>query len=148
MAVQTNAGKKVYISDDLPATNDVAGFGAVGVVWTEIKEVTSITGFGRTNNEASYMPLSERMTKRKKGSYDYAPLAIDATWDSTDAGQVIALAANASDALHSFKVVYAGGEIDYAQCYVMAFDIAGGGVDDFISVSISAQPNFDVVQDI
>jgi hypothetical protein len=146
MAVQVNAGKTVFISADLPATNDAAGFAAAGVVFTEIAEITSVSGFGRTNNEASYSPLATQMIKRQKGSYDYAPLAIDATYDSLDAGQAICITANGSAALYSLKVVYASGQIEYAQCYIMAFDIAGGGVDDFVSVSISAQANEDVIR--
>lgn len=147
MAFQSNAGKKVYISDDIPATNDLAGFEAVTMVWTEILGVTSANGLGRTNNEASILPLSERMPIRDKGSYDYAPLTCEMGFDSQGAGQALAIAANESDATYSVKVVYKNGEIDYAQGLVMGFDIAGGGVDDIITATMTFQAQKDVVRD-
>lgn len=143
----THALKKIYLSADLPATNDAAGFEAVGITWTEILEVTTAAGWGRTNNEASYLPLKERLTKRRKGSYDYAPLSIEAAVDSADAGQQLALTASASDALYSVKMEYSNGDIKYAQCLIMGFDDdTGGSVDDFIMVTITAQPVYDVVR--
>ena len=143
----THALKTVSISADLPATNDVAGFEAVGITWTEIGEITTAAGWGRTNNEASYLPLKERMQKRRKGSYDYAPLSIEAAVDSADAGQNLALTASASDSLYSVKMEYSNGDIKYAQCLIMGFDDdTGGGVDDFIMVTITAQPVYDVVR--
>jgi hypothetical protein len=59
--------------------------------------------------------------------------------DNDDAGQVVALAALASDNDYSFRVVYQGGDVDYFQAKVMSFKKAATSVDSIRSASMTLE---------
>lgn len=147
MATNVNADKRVYISANLPATNDEAGFTDAGVVWTEINEVNNSSGWVRTHEMAERQPLDARMPIRRKVNYDFSPLSIECTEDDADAGQTLAKAAEAVDTVYSIKEVKATGLTRCAQCKIDSTDNGqGGAATDFVALTISAQPQEEVVE--
>lgn len=99
----TAAGSKLFVSAVLPATYDKTGFEAL--TWTEVGEVTEIPAFGKVYTIVNHLPLGQRQTIKRKGSYDNGEVDVPYAYDATDdAGQVIMTAAVDSDNSYAFKV--------------------------------------------
>jgi hypothetical protein len=102
-AAITSAGSKMYISAALPATYDKTGFEAL--TWTEIGEVTEIPAFGKVYNIVQHLPLADRQTIKRKGSFDNGDIEVPYAYDpDDDDGQVILTAAVDSDNSYAFKI--------------------------------------------
>jgi hypothetical protein len=135
--VFTSAGTTIKISAGIPATNDAAGYAAL--TWTTIGEVTDLGEFGRVYNLVTHNPLATRATVKRKGSYNDGSVAMQLAIDDDDAGQVLALAALASDANYSFKITLQNGAIKYFQSQVMSFTTNVGSVDQITSAAITLE---------
>ena len=146
MAFDTYANFKLYVSDDLPATNNQAGFEAVGVVWTEVGNVTAIQVPSVSYAEVSLQPLGNRLTQYEKGSKDYSALTADMGYLASDAGQTLLIAAHNSDVNYSFKVEYASGEKRYMVGKVFNLEQPSGGIDDVVMMNMSVRVDADVVR--
>ncbi len=138
MSVISGSGSKIYISDDLPATNDKSGFTALP--WVEIKEVTSIGEFGRDYSMIEHSPIDKRQTVQIKGNFTEGSVALAFASVPLDAGQILVNTASKSDDDFSFKIVRTDGVIDAFTGKVTAFKptVQGGSILS-VSSNVSIQ---------
>jgi hypothetical protein len=102
-AAITAAGSKLYVSATLPGTYDAAGFEALS--WTEVGEVTEIPQFGKVCTIVNHLPLGQRQTIKRKGSYDNGTLDVPYAFDPAgDAGQTLLENAVDSDNSYAFRI--------------------------------------------
>jgi hypothetical protein len=98
MAFNTAAGSSISIGTTATlASTDT---------YVTIGQVTNIPEFGRVYNEVKFSPLSSRGVQKVKGSFDEGSIEIDLARDTSDAGQIAALAALVVDANYNFKVAF------------------------------------------
>lgn len=139
MAVQTAATTEISISASIPATFDAAGYGAVGMVYTTIGEVTDAGTHGRVYQAVTHNPLGSRGTQKFKGSFNEGTKTIQMALDEDDAGQIIAKTALNDDSDYSFCVTYPDGSKDYFQAKVMSFTKSASTVDSIITASMDLE---------
>lgn len=136
MTVQTTTGMTVSVSAAEPATYDQAGFEAL--TFTAIGEVTNVGEYGGSANEVEHTPLSTGETQVYKGVINNGSPSFDYAHDSSDAGQTIlqdGFNGTNKFVLHSFKIEYSDGTIDYLTSYVFSATKNPGGSDSIVSGS-------------
>ena len=114
-------GTKLAVSTSLPATEDLAGYQAVGMVYTTVGEVVEIPSFGAEHEVVSFTALADGVTRKYHGSVNYGTMTIPVGLDADDAGQTALKTALSSKARITFKITYADGTIDYFQGKVFSF---------------------------
>lgn len=139
LAVETAAGTTLWITAAIPATFDVAGYDASAVEGTMVAvgEVVSIGAHGRTYAPVTHLPLASRTVQKFKGSRDDGNIDINLGRDSDDAGQILLKTALDSDANHSFKIQYPGGDREFFQGKVMSMNNAADGADSIVARTVS-----------
>jgi hypothetical protein len=142
---QSSAGTTFALSAALPATYDAAGFGAVGMTYTTLGEVTNIGEFGKVFELITHNPLATRKTEKLKGSYNNGSATLTLAIDKDDAGQILATAGLDSDAAYSAKVTYQDGSIEYFTVLIMSFTTNIAGVNDVLSGSINIEIDSEIV---
>lgn len=139
----TSAGTTLSIGA-APATYDAAGFSAV--TFTAVGEITEIGSFGKKYNLVTHMPLADRKTVKRRGSYNNGTLQIKmAKARTSDAGQTALKSALASDSSISVKVVLQNGEINYFTAQIMSMVTNVSGVDSITSYEIDLELDDDVI---
>ena len=109
----TSAGSSISISAGTPATLDVAGFAALS--YTKIGDITDLGAVGPKVANVTHVPVDQAVTFKYKTIVDNGAMALKGARVTTDAGQIILLAAVASYANYAFKVVLQNGAIIYFQ---------------------------------
>ncbi len=109
----TSAGSAIYISAGVPATIDAAGFGALS--YTKINDITDLGAVGPKVANVTHVPVDQAVTFKFKTIVDNGSMALKGARVTTDAGQILLLAAVASYAAYAFKVVLQNGAIIYFQ---------------------------------
>lgn len=142
----TSAGTTISISATLPATYDKAGFEAVGVVFTEIGEVSDLGEFGREYNIVKFNPLKDRRTVKRKGSFDDGTVQVQLAKAATDAGQILLKSAVNSDASHSVKIVLQDGTTFYFTAQVSSSTVNVGNVDQITSSTFKLEIDNDIIE--
>jgi hypothetical protein len=127
-----------YISANLPATYDAAGYGATAMVYTEIGTVESVTAYGSKRAINTFLPI-KGAAQKTKGTPDYGKVDITAGRISSDAGQIIMTAAEASQAHYSMMVVYADLETHYLDVLVTSNEFGAGKAGDARTVMYSCE---------
>ena len=123
---QTRALSEFSISATLPAaTEDQTAWEAV-TGWAVIGEVTNSSGHGDTFAEVTHSPMSSRRVEKLKGTVDAGTETFTFADFVTDAGQILAKTALASDSDYSFKEVWQDGTVEYFYGKVMSFAGVGG----------------------
>jgi hypothetical protein len=139
----TSAGTTLSIGA-YPATYDAAGFAAVS--WTAVAEITDLGSFGKTYTEVKHTSLTQRQTKKFKGSYDNGQLQLKMAKLASDAGQQEMLTALASDSSYAFKVVLQDGTHEYFSGKVMSYVNAVGNVDQITGADATIAIDGDVIE--
>lgn len=136
MTSSTAAGSKLAISANNPATDDAAGYAAVGMVYTEIGQIEKIGSLGAVFAKVDFQPLNGPKQKHK-GSVDYGSLAPMLARHDTDAGQTIMRTAadDATSKLYSFLVTYQNGAKRYFQGRVFGFPETTDGADSIATAA-------------
>ena len=98
-------GGKLYISPNLPATEDLAGFEAV-TGFEQIKRVVTVGEIGATHEDLTTTVLETGVTRHTSGARDGGTrdVFVDGE-DFSDPGLAIVQAANGSNDEYSFKLV-------------------------------------------
>ena len=107
------------------ATEDQTAWEAV-TGWAAIGEVTTSSGHGDTFAEVTHSPMSSRRVEKLKGTVDAGTETFTFADFVTDAGQILAKTASASDSDYSFKEVWQDGTVEYFYGKVMSFAGVGG----------------------
>lgn len=134
MTVKTTTGMVVSVSAAAPATYDQVGFEAL--TFTTVGEVTSVGEYGGSANEVEHTPLATGEIEVYKGVINNGSPSFEFANDGSDAGQILLQAGfngAAKFTLHSFKVAYSDGEIDYFTSYVFSFTKNPGGSDSIVA---------------
>jgi hypothetical protein len=101
-------GTTLSVSAAAPATYNEAGYEALS--WTEVQGIQSIGEIGDRSERISVDLLDTGRRVYANGVKDFAPFPVQMIPSSTDAGQVIVVAGNNTDTLHSFMVSYPDGD--------------------------------------
>lgn len=117
------------ISATLPATYDAAGYGASGLVYTAIGQVSQFLPYGSKRAVNKFQPIRGAVQKTK-GSPDYGDGDMQMGDVPADAGQIIMKAAEASANHYSLKIAYSDGEIHYLDVIVASWELSGGKEGD------------------
>jgi len=141
---QTSAGSFLSISAELPATHDIAGFGAIAA-WTEVGEITDLGEFGREYNLVTHNPLKDRRTVKRKGSFNDGSITLQMARDVSDAGQTLLQTAQDDDASYSIMITLQDGTPLYTTAQVMSYKTSVGSVDTITSASTVLEIDNDIV---
>lgn len=138
------AGSGLYISADLPATYDEAGFEALTTL-TLIKDTTDLGTFGRTYSWIEFIPTASRQTQYIKGNFTEGTPTIAIARDATDPGQQLAETARDDDAEYSFALIDGQGNALYWQGLVGSFDYQYGASGAIIGSNMSLAINHPIL---
>jgi len=120
----SSIGSTISISAGVPATIDAAGFGAL--TYTLIKEVTDIGLLGPESSVITFNPVNDQNTYKLKGFRQSGSLDLKGARSTTDAGQTLLIAGEASNAPYAIKIVLQNGSILYAQALIMSYKTSIG----------------------
>ena len=147
MAYYTAAGTTLSVSSGAPTTYDQVGFEALS--FSEVGEVTSVPSHGAEYALVTHNPISDRITRKLKGSVNYGSITIPMALDTADNGQDIMRdhsdGANVDDQV-SIRVAYPDGSFEYFTGLVMSFTTAGDGVDSILSAEAMIEIDNSVVK--
>lgn len=118
----TSVGTFIEVCSTLPATNDVAGFTAVGMTWVEVGGVDTIGEIRMTRNVNSRTPLKTGVEINVGGSASFEPFTVDGAIIRDDPGQEMLETKLRANAKVSFCVNYPDGGKEYGTAM-----ITGGG---------------------
>ncbi len=141
----TSAGTTIEISDSLPATYDVSGFG--GLSYTAIGEVSDLGEFGREYAEVTFNPLGDRRTVKRKGSYNDGNVSMTVARVPGDGGQTILQTAVDSDASQSILVTLQDGTKLYFTAQVMSYTTNVGSVDQITTATVTLGITEDILEE-
>lgn len=135
MSFQTAAGASLAVTLSHPATYDAAGYGAVGMVYTVVGEMTNIGEFGKEYAVVTHNPLASRGTKKAKGSFNNGSLNPTVALDPADAGQGFMEDLLETDDAGTFCVTLQDGTKYYFEGIVTTFRPSVGEVDSVVTAS-------------
>jgi len=119
MALTEGIGGFLSVSAATPATFDASGYAAL--TWTEVGEASEVPEFGAAYSAVTFTPLKTGIVNKFHGELNYGSITIPLGYDSSDAGQIILLAALASKDEISFRETRSDGTIRYIMGKVMSF---------------------------
>lgn len=120
----STAGTVISISAGAPATFDAAGFAAL--TYTKIGDVTDIGSIGPKVAMVPHVPIDDSVTYKIKTITDNGSLQVKGARVTTDAGQIILLAAVASFAPYSIKIAVKNGSVIYCQVLALSYNTTLG----------------------
>ena len=145
-STQILATTTIAISASLPETfNDDVSTGYPSLTYTAIGEVTDWSAGGKVFNVVTSNPIAQRNTDKYKGTVNNGADTFTVNRDDDDAGQVIVLAALASDNAYSFKITFSDATDDFYTGKVVSFDTVAGGADSIVQRTIQVERNRDTV---
>lgn len=139
-ATQTLVDSVIAISATLPSTQDTEALtGYPAASYTAIGQVTNWTPGGRLHTLTPSNPINQRGTDFYKATYNNGTDNVVVNRDDDDAGQVIALAAEASDNDYAFKVTYQDSTVDYFSGKVASFITGAGDANALVTATLNLQ---------
>lgn len=130
-AIETQGFKFEIGNNDSPLT------------WTEVKEVTSFTGFDGQAAEIDVTHLQSTAKEFLMGLQDFGTFTIEVNYLPADAGQDDMRAAKASREIQDFRVTFSDTSTATFQGYVLSAPISGG-VDSKVDSSFAVRITGDV----
>lgn len=149
MAYHTAAGTTFSVASEVPDDlddNETTGFPSLS--YTAVGEVTSVPSHGAEYALVTHNPISDRVTRKLKGSVNYGSITVPLALDSGDGGQDIMrdhADETSVDDLVSVEVAYPDGTTEYFTALVMSFTTAGDGVDSILSAEAMLEIDSSVV---
>jgi hypothetical protein len=134
-------GVRVYVSDVLPGTHDVAGFDAV-TGWAEIMELVDVGEYNNGYSPIVHNPVNREYVHKFHGSRDDGDPTFACARSMTpspDSGQTKLIDAIADKLQKSFKVEYldnpngTSNTIDYFVGKVFNAPVTAGGGDSMVN---------------
>ena len=146
LSYETVAGSTLWVSAQVPATYDTAGYDASIMNWTLVGEITDLAGVaGRQYNISEHAAISNRLRQEKKASYKFPPRVFQMAWDQSDAGQDICRTSSNDDSVLSFKILKQGGDARYFTGQVQGFVEMAGTVDNVVQGTMTVLQQRDTV---
>jgi len=137
-------GTTIAVSAALPATDNVAGYGAL--TFTTIGEVTDIPSFGPEHDVVTHVPLATGLTAKYHGSKNTGSLTVPMALDRTDDGQTALKDALSSKDRIAFEITYADGSIDYFSGKVFSFT-RGASIGEVVTAEVMIEIETDIIED-
>ena len=145
-AAETLVDTVIGISATLPTTyDDNVSTGYPARTYSAIGQITDWSPGGKTVNIVTSNPVAQRGTDKLKGTNNNDADTISVNRDDDDAGQVITLAALASDNDYAFEVIFQDGSEDYFTGKVVSHNTVAGGADAMVQVTIQIERTRDTV---
>lgn len=147
MAKQTSTGVILSVVADTPATNDAAGYQALTFV--EVGDVIDLPEYGPSVQVIESNPLKTGITEKYAGFTNYGSVSLGLEWDPTDAGQTIlsdAINPGGAFVVHSFKVEYNDGTVEYFQGGVFSYTRAAGSANSMVGSTVQVEINSSVTR--
>lgn len=142
----SSVGSKVFLSATAPTTIDEAGFTAVGIVYTEVKELTDIGMIGPEQAVILHNPVSENVTYKLKGSENNGALDLKGARAPSDPGQALLIEAQKSVNPYTLKVELQDGTLLFSQVLVMSYKTSIGGQSQITSFEAKAEISGAIVE--
>jgi len=143
----TSAGTTIGISAALPTTfDDNATTGYPSLTFTNIAEVTEAGEFGRTYNLVTHMPIGDRRTVKRKGSFNDGQMTLQLARVTSDAGQTAVIAALDSDNDHAFEVELQDGTKLNFLAQVLSYTTNVGNVDQITGSTVTVEITGDILE--
>lgn len=141
----TSAGTKIGIAlDAKPTTEDAAGYGALTFV--DIAEVTDAGEFGRQYNLVTHLPLGNRRTVKRKGSFNDGQMTLQLARVTSDAGQTALVSALDSDENSSIQVTLQDGTKIWFMAQIMSYTTIIGNADQITGSTVALEVTSDIVE--
>lgn len=143
--LQTNAGAALALSASLPATYDAAGYGATGMVYTEIGQIEDFGEHGMNANVSTFTAVKDAAVQKFKGSKNYGTKNLMLGNLPSDTGQALAITASESTNRYSAKITYplrageATAEIQYLDVLVTRAVYQDGNVDNVRKLAVTLE---------
>lgn len=139
----SSIGSEVSLSAGVPATFDAAGFGAL--TYTLIREITDIGMVGPESSVILHNPVSENTTYKVKGTRNNGSVDLKGARVTTDPGQTLLIAAEASNAPYSMRIKLQNGVFLYFQVLVMSYKTSIGGQNQITGIEAKCEVSGNVV---
>lgn len=137
MAIASTTGAQIFIGPVNTTADTKTAYGALS--YTEIKEVESIGEFGDAASTITFTSLGDARVRKRKGVRDAGDLNVTCANDHLDAGQLAAIAAQATDFSYAIKVQLADGadandtdSVFYFRALVASARLAVGSANEMI----------------
>tara|TARA_R110000772_G_scaffold268452_1_gene395605 strand:+ start:37097 stop:37555 length:459 start_codon:yes stop_codon:yes gene_type:complete len=145
-AAQSLVDTVIGISATLPTTYDNnVSTGYPARTYVVLGQITDWTPGGKTFNLTTSNPVAQRGTDKLKGSYNNDADTISVNRDDDDVGQVVTLAALASDNDYAFEVIFQDGSEDYFTAKVVSHNTVAGGADAMVQITIQLERTRDTI---
>lgn len=116
------------------------GNGDSPTTWTEVKEVTTFSGFDGQASEIDVTHLQSTAKEFLMGLQDFGSFQMDVNHLPTDAGQDLMRAAKATRAIQEFRITLSDSSLIRFNGYVLSNPISGavdGKVDGSFNIRIT-----------
>ena len=148
MTVATTAGTQLAVFAGTPATYDQAGFAALA--WVTVGEVTNMGDIGPEATLVTYDSIGDRVTKKLKGQINMGSQSVELGQDLSDAGQTIlksavTLSSGTIDTIHSFRITYKDGALDYYTGLPLSYATSLGDANQVTSASTVIEIDNEIV---
>lgn len=114
------------------------------LVWTEVKEIVSFSGFDGQAAEIDVTHLQSTAKEFLMGLQDFGNFTLEANYLPADAGQDAMRAAKASRDIKTFRCTFSDATTATFSGYVLSAS-ASGGVDSKVDTSFNVRISGDVV---
>jgi hypothetical protein len=151
MAITTATGIRLFIGPAVTASTATLSSLQALSPWTEVLEVTSISGFGDQANDITFQSLSDSRVRHLKGAFDAGTTNVVCGYDDEDAGQSAVITACGEPLDYAFKVVFnnkittsGSGAIRYFAGKVMSQRLEPGSGDNVVTLNAAIGINTEV----
>lgn len=148
MTVATTAGTELAVFAGPPPTYDAGGF--AGLSWVTVSEVTNMGDIGPEAVLVTYDDIGNRVTKKLKGQINMGSQSVELGQDLSDAGQTIlkaavTLSSGTIDTIHSFRITYKDGSIDYYTGLPLSYATSLGDANQVTAASTVIEIDNEIV---
>ena len=135
----SSTGSQFFMSLATPASLDAAGYGAVGMTYTEVGHIDSIGEYGPEAAENSRTPLKTGVKEKRKGVTDYGAIPLNMAMVQGDAGQELLI--EASDPAYRNPVTcyvkFPDGTKEYFRALIMSYKRNPGGAEANLMATVN-----------
>ena len=141
----TNIGTTLSVSASLPATEDVAGYGAL--TFTEVTGVATVPEFGPEYEVVNHVDVKDGVTRKAHGGVDYGGGTVAYRVVEADSGQgILKTAIDGQDTI-SVKIERSSGLIEYFQGIVTSNRTSEASSGNTYTRSSAIQSTSAIVED-
>ncbi len=141
MAVVLSSGTRLWLADELPATDNAAGYNPLD--WVLVGEVTDLGEVGSTVSMVEHIPLQTGVVRKLPGSINNNTLSVTVAFDPNDDGQDLARDAMYARREISVKIQMPdeGYTRFFSTGFVSGFPVSIGSADAILGGTITIELN-------